>query len=154
MVVGNKNHEINDKKKKLAVDSNIFRNLDFINYLTLYKSDFHVFIPTIVQLEVGYVYIARGILWEDFRRDIQKFNGIFLEWDNNFIPEVIQYAFREKSHLPFKQHFRDFIIGVECKNISASLITYNKKHFTWLKEIHIYNPEEFIQLGESNRDFS
>ena len=154
MTVGNKNHEKNDKKKKLAIDSNIFRNLDFINYLTLYRSDFHIYIPTIVQLEVGYFYLARGIVWEDFKTDIQKFNGIFLEWDNNLIPDVIRYAFNERSQLPFKQHFRDFIIGVECRNNSASLITYNKNHFTWLSEIQIYNPEEFIQIEESNRNLS
>jgi len=67
-----------------------------------------------------------------------------MEWDNSIIPEVIDHAFMERNHLPFKKHFRDFLIGVECKKIPASLITYNIKHFTWLKSIEIYTPEDFL----------
>ena len=148
----NKHQDINENKKNFALDSNIFRNLDLINYLTLHKSDFNIHLPTIVQLELGYFYKVKGILWEGFKKDIQKFNGIFLQWDNSFIPDVIQYAFNEKSNLPFKQHFRDFLIGLEIVKIPATLITYNKKHFTWLKEIKIYNPEEFISLQEYNEN--
>ncbi len=148
----NKNQDMNENKKNFALDSNIFRNLDLINYLTLHKSDFNIYLPTIVQLELGYFYKVKGIIWEGFKKDIQKFNGIFLQWDNKFIPDVIQNAFNEKSNLPFKQHFRDFLIGVESIKIPASLITYNKKHFTWLKEIKIYNPEEFISLQEYNEN--
>ena len=135
---------LDKNKKRFAIDSNIFRNLNFINYLTLTKSNFSIFIPTIVQLEIGYFYRASGISWEQFREDINKFEGVFLEWDNNIIPEVIDHAFMERNHLPFKKHFRDFLIGVECKKIPASLITYNIKHFTWLKTIEIYTPEDFL----------
>ena len=136
-----------DKNKDcLALDSNIFRNLDFINYLTLNKSKFHIFLPTIVQLEVGYFYLARGILWEEFKEDIQKFDGIFVQWDNKNIPEVIQCAFTEKNNLPFKKHFRDFFIGIECEKIPASLISYNKRHFKWLKHTELYTPEEYLDF--------
>jgi len=134
----------NKIKLKLALDSNIFRNYDFINYLTLNKSKFQVFMPTIVQLEVGYYYISRGISWNEFVEDIKKFNGIFLKWDNSLILKVIQNAFAYKNQLPFKNHFRDFLIGTECEKKQTPLITYNKKHFTWVNKIKIFTPEEYL----------
>ncbi|MHA1191840.1 MAG: hypothetical protein ACTSP9_06035 [Promethearchaeota archaeon] len=131
-----------DKTKlKLALDSNIFRNYDFINYLTLNKFKFQVFMPTIVQLEVGYYYIIRGISWEEFVEDIKKFDGIFLHWDNSLILKVIQNAFTNQNQLPFKKHFRDFLIGTECEKIQAPIITYN---FMWLNKIKIFTPEEYL----------
>ncbi len=144
MILQNTTIKLDEKKNWLALDSNVFRNLDFINFLTLKKLELHIFMPTIVQLEVGYYYKARGITWEAFKKDVQKFGGIFIQWDNKLIPEAIRFAFIEKKHLPFKKHFRDFLIGVECKNIPAPLITYNKSHFTWLKDINIYTPEEYL----------
>ena len=140
----NKDQVIDRNKDCIAIDSNIFRNSDLINYLTLNKSEINIFIPTIVQLEVGYYYITRGISWEDFEEDIQKFNGIFLQWDNKCIPEVVKWAYDERTYLPFRHHFRDFLIGVECEKISTNLISYNKNHFTWLKGIKCYTPEEYL----------
>ena len=134
----------NKTKLKLALDSNIFRNYDFINYLTLNKLKFQVFMPTIVQLEVGYYYIIRGISWNGFVEDIKKFDGILLHWDNSLISKVIQNAFANKNQLPFKKHFRDFLIGTECEKILSPLITYNKKHFTWVNKIKTFTPEEYL----------
>ena len=140
----NKEQIIDRTKDCIALDSNVFRNLDFINYLTLKKSEINIFIPTIVQLEVGYYYIGRGISWEAFKKDIQKFSGIFLQWNNDIIPKVIKRAYDERINLPFRHHFRDFVIGVECEKISINLISYNKNHFTWLKGIKCYTPEEYL----------
>ena len=68
------------QKEKIAIDSNVFRNLNFINYLKQNKASLQVFFPTIVYLEVAYYYLRKGISWEDFLEDIQKFNGTFLDW--------------------------------------------------------------------------
>ncbi|MHA1489554.1 MAG: hypothetical protein ACTSRI_07860 [Promethearchaeota archaeon] len=136
--------KLNKTKLNLALDSNIFRNNDFINYLTLNKLKFQVFMPTIVQLEVGYYYIVRGISWNEYIEDIKKFNGIFLQWDNSIISKVVLNAFANKNQLPFKKHFRDFLIGTECEKINIPLITYNKKHFKWINKIMIFTPEEYL----------
>ena len=74
----------------------------------------------------------------------QKFDGIFLNWDNSLILEVIQNAFAYKNQLPFKNHIRDFIIGTECEKKQTPLITYDKKHFTWVNKIKIFTPEEYL----------
>jgi len=136
--------ENEEKLEKIAIDSNIFRNLNFINYLRINKAKIQVYIPSIVSFELGYYFLTKGITWEDFLKEIQKFNGTFLEWDSVVLLEVLKNALNNKATLPFRHHFRDFMIGTQCENTSLDLISYNKNHFTWLKHVSIQTPEEFI----------
>lgn len=133
------------KMEKVAIDSNIFRNLDFINYLRDHKAKIKIFLPTIVSLEIGYFHLAKGITWEEFKKEMQKFNGIFLEWDSIVLSEVLRNAIDNKSTLPFRHHFRDFLIGTQCEKLGVDLITYNKAHFKWLKTTTPLTPEDFIK---------
>jgi len=138
----------NNTFPNIALDSNVFRNLDFINYLTLYKDKLSIHLPSIVQLEVGYYYLAKGSSWDSFLRDIQKFNGKLMDWNSIRIEEVLQNAISQKTIFPFKNHFRDFIIGTQCESLSCSLITYNNHHFNWLKQAVIFTPDSFIIFFE------
>ncbi len=140
----------NNTLPNIALDSNVFRNLDFINYITIYKDKLSIHLPSIVQLELGYYFLAKGSSWELFLRDIQKFNGKMMEWNTVKIENVLQNAISQKSILPFKEHFRDFIIGTQCESLSCSLITYNSHHFNWLKQIITYTPESFIIFFEES----
>ena len=130
--------------EKVAIDSNVFRNLNFINYLRINKEKIQVYIPSIVSFEIGYYFLTKGITWEDFLKEIQKLHGIFLEWDSVVLLEVLKNALNNKEILPFRHHFRDFMIGTQCEKIGLDLISYNKNHFEWLKRISIQTPEEFI----------
>ncbi|MCK4780447.1 MAG: type II toxin-antitoxin system VapC family toxin [Candidatus Lokiarchaeota archaeon] len=134
----------NEKLEKIAIDSNVFRNLNFINYLRLNKAEIQVYIPSIVSFEIGYYFLNKGITWEDFLIEIQKFNGVFLEWDSVVLLDVIKNVIANKKTLPFRHHFRDFLIGTQCEKTGFNLISYNKNHFLWLKRISIQTPEEFI----------
>jgi len=130
--------------EKITIDSNVFRNLNFINYLRINKNEIQVYIPSIVSFEIGYFFLTKGITWEDFLKEIQKFGGVFLEWDSVILLDVLKNALNNKETLPFRHHFRDFIIGSQCEKIGYDLISYNKNHFKWLKRISIQTPEEFI----------
>lgn len=136
-------------KKEISIDSNVFRNFDFINFITLEKSNLIVHLTSIVQLEVSYFYLAKGANWEEFLKDINKFNGQLSSWDSVLIPRIIRSAFKERKNLPFKSHFRDFIIGIESIDLNSDIITYNKRHFKWVKEVEIMTPEEFIKNYKS-----
>ena len=137
---------------RIALDTNIFRHRDFIAYLIINNSEFDIFIPTIVQIETGYYYILRGFTWKDFQSDISKFNAISIEWSSKNTPKLLKFAKKNKSTLPFKHHFRDFMIGTECAALELDLITNNLKHFQWIPNITIYTPEQFIQkiIDEKN----
>jgi len=136
--------ENEEKLEKFAIDSNVFRNLNFINYLRINKAKIQIYIPSIVSFEIGYYFLSNGVTWEEFLKEIQKINGIFLEWDSVILLDVLKNALNKKASLPFRHHFRDFMIGTQCENTGLDLISYNKKHFTWLKRISIQTPEEFI----------
>ena len=140
----NQDASLKSEKDKIAIDSNIFRNLDFINFLRQNKGSLQIFLPTIVCLEVGYFYMRKGITWESFRKEVHKFNGIFLDWESIRIMKVLKYAVENKNTLPFRHHFRDFLIGTQCKILGINLVSYNKNHFKWLKPILVFNPEEYI----------
>jgi predicted nucleic acid-binding protein len=133
---------------KIALDSNVFRNLNFINYITLHKDKLSIFLPSIVQLEVGYYYLTKKSSWSEFLEDIQKFNAQKMDWNTIKIEEVLRNAIAQKNLLPFKTHFRDFIIGTQCEALSCSLITYNLTHFKWLKQIIPQTPETFTIFFE------
>ncbi len=137
-----------DKLLKIAIDSNVFRNIDFINYLILHKNEISIALPSLVQLETGYFYLSKGYTWEDFLKYTQKFNAKLMEWNSIQIKDVLQNAFAQRDFLPFKHHFRDFIIGTQCETLSYSLITYNTTHFKWFKEVAAQTPEAFIVFFE------
>lgn len=132
------------QKKTVAIDSNIFRNLNFINYLRRNKTDIQVFIPSIVNFEIGYYFLIKGITWEDYLAEIQKFNGKILDWDSVITQDVLKNAINNRKTLPFRHHFRDFIIGTQCEKLGLDLISYNKSHFDWVKNVITQTPEEFI----------
>ena len=116
----------------------------------LHKDEVSVVLPSIVQLEIGYFYLTKGLTWNDFLFYVRKFNGELMDWSSIKIEEILQNAIAEKVTLPFKEHFRDFIIGTQCKALSCALITYNTSHFKWLKQGATWTPEAFIVFYEEN----
>ena len=133
---------------RIALDSNVFRNQDFINYLTLHALDFHIFLPTIVQLEVGYFYRMKNIKWNKFLEDLAKFGCKLIPWGKFKNAQVIENAYKNRKKLPFQHHFRDYIIVTECIKKVDLLISYNKKHFLWIEKMQILTPEELILIHQ------
>ena len=129
---------------KIALDSNVFRNYDFINYLTLNSTDFEIYLPTIVQLEVGYFYKTKNIDWDRFKDDLDKFGCKMIKWENVKPSKIIENAYKNRRDLPFRHHFIDYIIATECEKLIDKLITYNIKHFNWENNFEIMTPEDFV----------
>jgi hypothetical protein len=130
---------------QVAIDSNAYRNIDFINYLKEIKQDVRVFVPSIVFLEIGYFFLSKGLTWAGYKREIEKFGGIVIEWSTIDNQRVVERSVGQKATLPFADHFRDFIIGVQCETLHLDLISYNKRHFEWCSAIKVMTPEEFVQ---------
>jgi len=128
----------------IALDSNVFRNLDFLNYLQKHKGRIKVCLPSVVALEIGFFFRTKGFSWEEFTAEIQKFNGVVLEWSALNVPDIITTEYQEKSRLPFKHHFRDFLIGMQCEALRMRLVSYNKSHFYWMQFSDVVTPEEFF----------
>ncbi len=128
----------------IALDSNIYRNQDFIDFLIMYKDKIKPYLPSIVQLEVGYYYLTVGLKWMNFTEEVQKYGGVLLKNNSYDVQAVVETAYQNRVRLPFKQHFRDYIIGIEAIKNVKKLITYNTRHFDWITEIGVETPEELI----------
>ncbi|NMC04854.1 MAG: type II toxin-antitoxin system VapC family toxin [Candidatus Lokiarchaeota archaeon] len=129
--------------RRIAIDSNTFRNLGFINFLQQHKEHVQVHLPSIVHLEVGYYFMSKGISWDGFKLQVEHVGGVVLPWNLIDQKVVLEAAIANKGTLAFKQHFRDFIIGMQCMAAGMPLVTYNTQHFQWCKGISILTPEEF-----------
>ena len=130
--------------KKIALDTNIFRQIDFINFLIKNVNKFKVFLPSIVGLELGYFRSLKEISWDEFNQYLSKFNGSIMSWESLKSAEIIENAKKNKQRLSFSQHFRDFIIGTQCLSQNVDLITNNVEHFFWVTSIKVQTPEEFF----------
>ncbi len=128
---------------RFAIDANAFRKIKFIEFLAGNKDRFHVHVPTLVFLEVGYFFLSKGLPWDRYVSEIGKFNGIMVEWGTIDAKAVVETALSLKATMPFRENVRDFIIGTQCNQLDLFLITYNTHHFEWCKHAPI-TPEDFI----------
>ncbi len=134
----------------IAIDSNIFRDKDLINYLILRKDHLHVYVPTIVQMEAGFFHLIKGNTWDQFVQHVGEFGGELVGWDKVLVQDIVVNAFNARQKLPFRQHIRDFIIGTECETLGCELITWNVKHFFWAKKVKVRSPDQFVTWLEAN----
>lgn len=134
----------------IALDANVFRNTGFFNYIRELQEkgyfSMDLRLPTIVSAEVGYFYRSKGIIWEVFLAELEKYHISCLTGDTIRIPLLIENAYANRGELPFQDHFRDFMIGIQCLEIKAHLITYNVKRFSWLDKRIVHTPEEFAEM--------
>lgn len=128
----------------ITLDSNVFRNRQFIDYLIFHKEQLNIGLPIIVQLEVAYFYKIKGFSWNVFKSEMKKFNAVFMGWKVASVNEVTVRIFNNRDNLPFKHHFRDYLIGIQSEKAHRNLITYNVSHFEWLDEIWVKTPEDFV----------
>jgi hypothetical protein len=129
---------------KIAVDTNATRRFEFINFLIKNKADFNLYLPTIVQMELGYYYLSHGMSWEFFLEEISKWGSILMPLDTVLLSKITSTAYANRSTLSFKEHFRDYVIGIQASSVAQQFITYNKDHFQWM-QIPVLTPEEFIR---------
>jgi hypothetical protein len=137
------NH-LRSKQCGFALDSNVFRDKNFVNFLAIQKEKIQFFLPTIVQMEVGYFYRSKGKSWEEFLLDIQDFDCILLSRTIFQAPDLIDLTYQYKQYLPLREHFRDYMIGLECNLVDIALITENVSHFQVFKK-DLQTPKQFVK---------
>ncbi len=126
---------------KISLDSTIFRDLDFVDWLYINKDNFKISISVIVALETSYWYKLRGLEKSMFPNEIKKINGTIIDLVADDIDLISQYSINSK--LRFKHHARDLIIGSHSLKINSILITANTKHFQWMSD-NVMTPDDFV----------
>jgi predicted nucleic acid-binding protein len=132
------------KSLRISLDSNIFRDQDFIDWLQSSEDKIEVFLSVISALETFHWYNIRGISEELFKKDIEALGATI----NDLAYQNIFYISKnaKNSALPFRHHARDFIIGTHAQFHKAKLITFNKTHFDWLGQENVLSPDELVMV--------
>ncbi len=128
---------------KIDLDSNVFKNQKFIDWLILNNDLFEINISIIVYIETLFWYETRGLSKENLRADLLKINATISEIDTNVAEKTVSQAIKIQN-LPFRHHFRDFLIGITSLNRDAIIITNNIRHFTWMPSDKILTPNRLI----------
>ncbi|MFQ6126018.1 MAG: hypothetical protein ACE5R6_15635 [Candidatus Heimdallarchaeota archaeon] len=127
---------------RIDLDSNVFRNQDFINWLILNKEAVSAGLSVIVYLETLFWYLTKSLSVADFELDLRTIRAVITPLDPPLAQITAETA--KNSLLPFRHHARDFIIGSSALKRKAILLSYNSKNFTWMPEDTVTSPESFL----------
>jgi len=126
------------------LDSNCFKNLKFIDFLTENTDKIEVHLPIIVYIETLIWYRFKGLKKDDFESEIKDLEANIDLLNEEIGVEISNIVIQKNKIFPFKIHARDYFIGAIAEFNQTILVTYNTKHFEWLQNKAL-SPEEFIQ---------
>ena len=130
---------------KLALDSGVFRNRRFLEWLR-HTNKYGLEISIISYVETLLWYKALGLKRADFDEELQNLAVSVQELSRNLADRATANASRYGKGFPFKHHARDYLIGTSALESKATLITYDPDDFTWIKEEGgtVHTPETFL----------
>ncbi len=130
---------------KLALDSGVFRNRRFLEWLR-YAEKHDLQISIIAYVETLLWYKALGLKQEDFDEELKNLGISVTELSRDLADRVTANALRHGRMFPFKHHARDYIIGTSALESRARLISYNLDDFKWVGEEGgaVDTPESFL----------
>jgi predicted nucleic acid-binding protein len=124
----------------ICFDSNaLSAGQSFFNWA--YEHNIYMFLPAIAYMELSYHHrkkYGHTRILDDF------LDGYGIELVP-FEPDHARIAAKNAlAKYDFSANAMDYAIGAYAEARNFPLITYNKKHFTWLKEV--YTPEELMEM--------
>lgn len=130
---------------KLGLDSSIFRNRRFLEWLRYTKKhDPHLSIVAYVETLLWYK--ALGLTKADFDGELANIGISVMGLSEPLADRVTYYAIKHRKTFPFRHHARDYVIGTTALENKATLITYNLDDFRWVREEDgtVDTPENFL----------
>ncbi len=136
---------------KVLFDSNIFGNEDIILWFYANKEKFKISMSVISYVET-LLWYRRHKKQDLFEKEIIEHLDIkIISLDKDICKKTVENAIISANKLPFKHHFRDYVIGTTAILNNAILLTYNLSHFRpWISEKKAIPPEEFISSVNTN----
>ncbi|WP_297536094.1 type II toxin-antitoxin system VapC family toxin [Thermococcus sp.] len=127
---------------RVVLDTNVFNNWKFLKWLE--SSPLEPVINTVVYTEYLY-HLAKKT--GDFQIALENFETLLWTVGIDVVAFDVESAkIASKSAIgrwDFSKNTRDYMIGALALNLNAPLVTYNKKHFSWLPEV--LTPEEVME---------
>lgn len=122
----------------ICIDSNVFSRGDFL--LWVGDKDINVFMSSIAYMETSYHEMKRfGGSVSDFNSMLDGLGIIIVPFDSELALIAAENALIKHD---LRENARDYAIGSYAYKNKIPMITNNKKHFAWLKEV--YTPDEFM----------
>lgn len=124
----------------ICLDTNVFSTAERQFFDWLYENHIYIYLPSVAYMELAYHRLKRS-------EGVSKLNDFLDGYGIEVVPFDMDLA-RRAATIAFEKHdlnenARDYAIGAYAEAHSFPLITFNKKHFTWLKEV--YTPEELMK---------
>lgn len=126
---------------KISLDSNVFADQDFLEWLQVNSKTFSIHLSFMVALETLYWYKLRGLNKDHFDYDLSKLEAQIHDLTSSELDSISDNAITSK--IKFRHHARDIIIGSQAQYNECTLITNNAKDFQWMKE-EIMSPDELV----------
>jgi predicted nucleic acid-binding protein len=128
---------------KLVLDTNVFANKEFCNWLRQHDEVEKV-LPCIAYMELMHHYLKRGKTGDFTNRFLDVRGVVVAPLDIKTAGTAAQAATKRWD---FKEKARDYTIGATALAHGAKLVTYNKKDFGWLPSGDVISPEKLIKKG-------
>ena len=125
-------------KLKLAMDTNVFKNEKFCNWLL--KSKEEKYIPSIVYMEYLHHHLKKGNTPSMVNAFLEQMNITIVPFGKN---EAIEAAKNSFNNLISFENPREYVIGSTALILNAKLVTDNIKNFKWLDKV--ITPDEIIK---------
>lgn len=128
--------------KKVVLDTNVFSNKEFCNWVK--ESDYAAFVSAITYMELLYHYLKRkGETGEEFvDAFLETLNVLVISLDLECAKIASKSAI---GRWDFKRNARDYMIGSLAVKLKCPLITSNINDFEWMEEAFLFTPEKFLE---------
>ncbi len=124
----------------ICLDTNVFSMADRSFFDWVFDHHIYAFLPSIAYMELAYHRLKKS-------EGVKKLNDMLYGYGIDVVPFDMDLAMTAAvKALPrhdLSENAMDYAIGAYAEAHNFPLITYNKKHFTWLKEVS--TPEELME---------
>ena len=131
----------------LLLDTCVFNEKDLFS--TLQKQDsseIHLFINSIIYLELGYIYFIRQkwTLFTKILNDLKiKIESITKSIAERAIKAAVYFKDTQEGAAFY---FRDCLIGATAELLHITLITKNLDDFAWLQKENCLTPDQVLKM--------
>lgn len=115
---------------KLVLDTNVFNNRKFYDWLL--NSEEEKYLPVFAYMEYLYHNLKKGNTESMLDALLEQMNIKIIPFGKD---EAVEAACGCIGKWDFSENARDYAIGATAIKLNGKLVTYNLKHFKWMKNV-------------------
>ena len=92
---------------RVDLDSDVFRNHDFINWLSINKENLSVDLSVIVYLETLFWYLTKSLSIDDFELDLEEIQAGITPFDSSLAQDAAERAIKSFQKANVRTQFKN-----------------------------------------------